>query len=79
MAEEAARIDAGAGEAAASSSGKYWLGAALPRNYVDVSDQVDVLGLQLLNVETEEGTARTLFKEGKPKGETIIVRTGDDS
>lgn len=69
VAEEVARVDAGGVESAGSSSGKHWLGATLPRNYVDVTDQVDLLGLELLNVETAKGTARTLFKEAKPTGE----------
>ncbi|KAK7532127.1 putative thioredoxin [Phyllosticta citribraziliensis] len=48
-----------------SSSG--WVGASLPRGYGDVTDQVDVKGLDLLNADTEAaGGARTLFETSKP-------------
>ncbi|KAF7846242.1 hypothetical protein BT93_L4785 [Corymbia citriodora subsp. variegata] len=65
VASEVAKIDAG-GDAGSSSTGKYWLGASLPRNYIDVTESVDVRGLDILNYETSKGTARTLFKENKP-------------
>lgn len=65
VADEANKVDSSAGE---SSSGKYWLGATLPKNYSDVTDQVDVRGLELLNFDGDKGGPRTLFKETKPKG-----------
>ncbi|KAK5076278.1 Thioredoxin-like protein 1 [Lithohypha guttulata] len=65
VAEEANKIDSG--EGSAGSSGQYWLGAALPKNYYDVTDQVDVLGLELLNWETSKGGARAIFNTAKPK------------
>lgn len=49
-----------------SGSGSKWLAAELPKGYSDVSDQVDVRGLDLLNADSECGTARTLFDGSKP-------------
>lgn len=63
VADEANKVDSGSGE---SSSGKYWIGAPLPKNYSDITDQVDVLGLELLNFDGAKGGPRTLFKESKP-------------
>ena len=61
----------GFGEAGASSgggAGDTWLGATLPKGYGDVTDQVDVKGLDLLNSDTALGDARTLFATSKPSG-----------
>lgn len=54
----------GFGEASSSSSG--WTGASLPKSYEDVTDQVDVRGLDLLNSDSNLGDARTLFSGSKP-------------
>lgn len=43
-----------------------WLGAGLPRGYSNVTDQVDLRGLDLLNSDSERGPARVLFGERKP-------------
>lgn len=67
LANEANKLEAG--ESAGSSSGGTWLGAELPRGYEDVTSQVDFLGLELLNRDSEHGTARTLISGDKPKGE----------
>ncbi|TKA76361.1 hypothetical protein B0A49_06089 [Cryomyces minteri] len=56
---------AGFGESSTSSSGA-WLGASLPRGYTDVSDQVDVKGLDFLNVDSDFGNARTVFEPSAP-------------
>ena len=58
---------AGFGDAG-GSGGATWLGAALPKGYVDVTDQVDIKGLDLLNSDSELGGARTLFDGSKPSG-----------
>ncbi|RMZ91675.1 hypothetical protein DV736_g1093, partial [Chaetothyriales sp. CBS 134916] len=68
LADEANRLggdDGGEG----ASTGNGWLGASLPRGYNDVSSQVDVTGLELLNWDSSYGNARTLFQGSKPKGE----------
>lgn len=53
---------------AGGSGGATWLGMALPKGYVDVTDQVDIKGLDLLNSDSELGDARTLFNASKPSG-----------
>jgi hypothetical protein len=40
----------------------------LPKGYGDVTDQVDVRGLDLLNADSEFGDARILFDSSKPSG-----------
>lgn len=59
---------AGAGSAAAGSSGSWRGVAALPRGYTDVTDQVDVRGLDMLNGDSAFGGARALFDAGRPSG-----------
>lgn len=49
-----------------SGSRPTWSAATLPKGYTDVTDQVDVRGLDLLNSDSERGTARTLFHGSKP-------------
>jgi len=55
-------------EAGESSSGGTWVGAELPRGYVDITDQVDFLGLELLNWDSSHGNARKLISGDKPRG-----------
>ncbi|PSN65661.1 DUF1000-domain-containing protein [Corynespora cassiicola Philippines] len=55
----------GFGEAS-SSGGSGWRGAGLPRGYGDVTDQVDVRGLDLLNSDSDFGGVRTLFDTTQP-------------
>ncbi|CAL8577081.1 Thioredoxin-like protein 1 [Xanthoria parietina] len=50
----------------ASDSGTGWLGMGLPKGYDNVTDQVDVRGLDLLNADSNFGGARTLFDASKP-------------
>jgi hypothetical protein len=56
----------GFGEASSSGGGS-WRGAGLPRGYTDVTEHVDVRGLDLLNADSEFGTVRTLFETSQPK------------
>jgi hypothetical protein len=49
-----------------SSSGGAWIGASLPRGYRDITDQIDVRGLDLLNADSDFGDGRTLFDTVKP-------------
>lgn len=51
---------------ASGSSATYWRGSDIPRGYSDITDQVDVKDLDLLNVDTEFGGARTLFDAARP-------------
>ena len=43
-----------------------WIAASLPKGYSDVTDQVDIRGLDLLNSASEYGNARSLFDNSKP-------------
>ena len=49
-----------------SGSGPLWLAGTLPKGYTNITDQVDVRGLDLLNSDSDYGNARTLFDSGKP-------------
>ncbi|KAF2644390.1 DUF1000-domain-containing protein [Massarina eburnea CBS 473.64] len=55
----------GFGEAS-GSGGSGWRGAGLPRGYNDITDQVDVRGLDLLNADGDFGGVRTLFETTQP-------------
>ena len=68
LANEANAVgDAGAdGFGEGSISGGTWLGAVLPRGYRDITDQVDIKGLELLNCDAAFGSVRTLFEGQKP-------------
>lgn len=58
--------DGSGGFGEASGSGVGWIGASLPRGYSDVTDQVDIKGLDLLNLDSDCSPARTLFDAAKP-------------
>ncbi|KAI9812820.1 MAG: hypothetical protein M1832_000336 [Thelocarpon impressellum] len=49
-----------------STSQENWLGAPLPKGYKDVTAEVDLKGVDLLNADGELGDAKTLFENGKP-------------
>lgn len=51
---------------ASSSASAPWTATDLPKGYSDVTDQVDIRGLDLLNSASECGNARTLFDNSKP-------------
>ena len=64
----AAAADGSSSGLGGSSSGSGWRTGDLPKGYNDVSDQVDVKGLELLNADSEFGSVRTLFEGSKPTG-----------
>lgn len=68
LAAEVESSEGGFAEASGTSSGggATWRGAVLPRGYTDVTDQVDVRGLDLLNSDSEFGGVRTLFETRAP-------------
>ncbi|KIN04030.1 hypothetical protein OIDMADRAFT_118426 [Oidiodendron maius Zn] len=51
-----------------SSSDSSWRGAELPKGYDDVTDQLEVKGLDLLNADSDFGGVRVLFDSSKPSG-----------
>lgn len=55
----------GAGSSS-STAGIAWKGADLPRGYTDISDSVDVRGLELLNADDTHFSVRNLFNKSKP-------------
>ncbi|KAJ4411058.1 Thioredoxin-like protein 1 [Didymella pomorum] len=67
LAQEA-ESDGGAGGfgEASGSGGGAWRGAGLPRGYIDITEQVDVRGLDLLNADSDFGGVRTLFETSRP-------------
>lgn len=56
------------GSSAAGGYGESWRGAGLPKGYGDITDQIDLRGLDMLNAESGpgKGTSRTLFQGSKP-------------
>lgn len=59
--------DGGAGGFASSSSGGgTWTAFKAPKGYSDVTSDVDVRGLDLLNADSNFGAARVLFNGNKP-------------
>lgn len=56
----------GAAAGSSSNSALGWRGAALPRGYTDVTDQIEVPRTELLNFDEECGTVRVLFDSSKP-------------
>ncbi|KAF1824581.1 thioredoxin [Dissoconium aciculare CBS 342.82] len=67
LAREAGEADAsGAGASSSSGSGERWLGAAAPRAYGDITEQVEIQGLDFLNVDSQAGAKRVLFANEKP-------------
>ncbi|KLU84324.1 hypothetical protein MAPG_03368 [Magnaporthiopsis poae ATCC 64411] len=55
-----------AGESSGSAAARNWLGAVLPRGYKDISDQIELKRVELLNVDSEKGSVRVLFSQEKP-------------
>lgn len=68
IAQESAQAahDQEEGASAAAASGAGWMGAGLPRGYGDVTDAVDQLNLDFLNLDSEAGGARAIFETSKP-------------
>ena len=71
LAQEASSAPSGSGGpedpfTSGGSGGRNWIGASLPRGYGDVTDAVDQLNLDFLNLDSEFGGARTIFETSKP-------------
>ncbi|KAM5356049.1 hypothetical protein ACJ41O_002695 [Fusarium nematophilum] len=54
------------GESSGSGSGGDWKGAEIPRGYSDITDQIEVRGLELLNADEDAGSVKVLFENSKP-------------
>jgi PITH domain len=72
LAAEANTMESEAGEsstaaATQSSNGTTtWIGASLPRNYADVTETITLKDLDMLNRDSEKGTAKILFDKSPP-------------
>ena len=66
LATEAKKAPEPSGASGGESSGVGWIGAAAPKGYSDITDQYEPKGLELLNRDSEFGTAKTLFDSSKP-------------
>jgi hypothetical protein len=61
-----ATMSTGAAGPSNSGSGSSWRKTELPKGYGDVTDQIEIKGLELLNSDGEFGTVRTLLETSKP-------------
>jgi hypothetical protein len=75
--QDIASIATAAGSSTGSSGGG-WRKGELPKGYGDVTDQVDVKGLELLNSDSDFGTVRTLFETSKPSALDNKGKAADD-
>jgi hypothetical protein len=64
LASEANAVESSAADNEAGGSG--WVGAAVPKNYGDVTDQVSSKDLELLNRDSEKGNTSVLFDPSPP-------------
>ncbi|KAF2099094.1 DUF1000-domain-containing protein [Rhizodiscina lignyota] len=78
LAAEAGGSSSGGFGESSSSSGT-WRGAGLPRGYTDVTDEVDVRGLDLLNADSSFGEVRTLFSGEQPSAVTGKSKAGSSN
>src|SRR5277367_2666832 len=56
-----------------------WRGAEFPASYADITEQVDIKGLDLLNYASDFGNARTLFEPIKPSGLSSAKEEGNEA
>lgn len=68
LAAEAEGSSGSSGFGGASGSGSGWRKGDLPKGYSDVTDQVELKGLELLNADSQFGTVRVLVDGSKPTG-----------
>ncbi|KAG5748713.1 hypothetical protein H9Q69_003835 [Fusarium xylarioides] len=61
--EKTARENAGS-----ASDGPSWKGTEAPRGYNDITDQIELRDLEVLNADESAGTVRVLFDGSKPSG-----------
>lgn len=66
LATEAGKAETSDEAGDSSSGGIGWLGASVPKNYSDITDQYDPKSLELLNRDSAFGVPRTLLATSKP-------------
>ncbi|EDN10635.1 thioredoxin [Histoplasma capsulatum] len=70
--------DGAAGTAGeASGNGSRWLGGSVPKGYSDVSGEVEIKDIDLLNYDNQVGSARSLFAAEKPSGFSSAESSGN--
>lgn len=72
----AASGEAGESSDAAGDDDQTWLGAPAPRLYQDITDEVDVKGIDMLNRDDEAGPGKCLFDNHIPR--TIAAAKGKE-
>ncbi|KAM5443453.1 Thioredoxin-like protein 1 [Microsporum ferrugineum] len=72
----AASGEAGESSDAAGDDDQTWLGAPVPRLYQDITDEVDVKGIDMLNRDDEAGPGKCLFDNHIPR--TIAAAKGKE-
>lgn len=66
LATEAGKAETSDEAGDSASGGIGWLGASVPKNYSDITDQYDPKSLELLNRDSAFGVPRTLLATSKP-------------
>ncbi|KAK2789603.1 hypothetical protein FQN52_005942 [Onygenales sp. PD_12] len=56
------------GAESSGEAGSCWLGGSTPKGYSEISDQIEIKGIDLLNCDNEIGPGRSLFAPEKPSG-----------
>lgn len=72
-----AELDGSQAYGAGPSGSVDWRKADLPKGYSDVTDQVDVKGLELLNSDSEFGGVRILVDASKPSALDSKGKSGE--
>ncbi|KAI5261248.1 DUF1000-domain-containing protein [Aureobasidium subglaciale] len=72
----ASEAESSSADASSHSSG-CWIGASLPRGYSDITDSVDQLNLDFLNVNSDAGNARAVFNTAQPSAISKSKSTGE--
>ncbi|EZF25674.1 thioredoxin [Trichophyton rubrum D6] len=62
-----------------SDEGSTWLGAPAPRTYQDITDEVEVKGIDMLNRDDEAGAARSLFDSQIPRTLAVANAKGKEN
>ncbi|EEH18155.1 thioredoxin [Paracoccidioides brasiliensis Pb03] len=63
-------------EGESSSIGAHWLGGNVPRGYSELSNEIEIKGIDLLNCDNEIGSGRSLFAPEQPSGLSASAESG---
>lgn len=79
LAAEAASSSSNDASSSSVSSSGTWVGASLPRGYSDITESVDQLNLDFLNVSSDAGAARSVFTTAPPSALSKAKSKEEDS